>query len=535
MTNFSNLPTFSGSTYQDSPSASSVLNTIIGEIEKTERRYNIVPRTVADGSNIDSYLATFITYAAANPYTIGYLRQGTWLKNMIPVLPTKTTLEGAGIDKTILRNQNAYSPTLQGRGFTTIQNATGGIQDITISDMTIDANAWTAGGARNWAAFTGAAAFGNSHAIDLRNITNLRVERVRCIGSGRYSFYHQDCQNITYVDCDQKSGTVVLDAVNDWSQQDAYHFTDCLNGTVTRCRADTGPTGNAGDDCFVQRTVAAGTWGHFTFDSCTVVQGGTRGFAFSGTHGTIEHVTIKNCMVENTDSAGVILNYYDTPTGETIMYRHILVEASHFINCNRDTGSGGSHVWYLQHPSTINGVTNHRDGWEYVTFSNNKINGVPRTTGYYVGVERGHDLKIVDNDMVGELGNRGIALFDTVAPVTRVLIRGNTIDVTASASACLAILLGACKYVTVESNTIRGHKTGTTHGVWTNATATLASEYNVIINNQMYGMVRGVTEANSGANPNNNTITLNHWHDITTPTTVLGAQTTTAGNYTWTA
>lgn len=531
---FDSLPTFTSSTPRgagDPYPGHTVINDIVSEIKTHRHFYNVVPPSVADGSNIDSHLATAITYAAANPYTTLYLRKGTWLKNMIPVLPTKTTLAGAGMDATILRNQNGYSPTLQGRGFTTIQAATGGVQDITIENLTIDGNAWN-GDAVRWGAFTGAATFGNSHHLDLRDIDHVRIERVRLIGAGRYSLYMQDCTNIKVLNCEQKSGTAIHGA--NANQQDGYHFTNCLNGLVKGCRADTGATGYSGDDPFVLRTVSAGTWGHFVFDDCTIVQSGTRGFAFSGEQGTIEHVTISKCMVHNTDSAGVILNYYDTPTGGTIMYRHILVEGCHFIDCNRDA-TDGSHVWYLQHPATINGVTNHRDGWEHVTFAKNTINGVPRPTGYYMGVERGRDLKVLDNVMIGVQANRGIALFDSVAPVIRALIRGNTIDVTGSASACLAILLGACQYVTVEGNIIRGHKTGTTYGVWHNANATNAGQYNVVINNHMYTMARGFGEANSGAAPNNNTVTLNHWHDITTPTTVLGAQTTTAGNYTWTA
>lgn len=528
---FDSLPTFTSSTPRgagDPYPGHVVLNDIVDEIKTHRHFYNVVPPSVTDGSNIDSYLATAITYAAANPYTTLYLRKGTWLKNMIPVLPTKTTLAGAGMDVTVLKNQNGYSPTLQGRGFTTIQAATGGVQDITIENLTIDGNAWN-GDAVRWGAFTGAANFGNSHHVDLRTVTNLTLNRVRLIGAGRYSLYTQDCSNIKVLYCDQKSGTAIHGA--DANQQDGYHFTNPLNILVHGCRADTGATGYSGDDPYVLRTVTDGSWGNVVFSNNTIVQSGTRGFAFSGERGTISNVTIIGNIVKNTDSAGVILNYYDTPTGASIMYERINIIGNQFIDCCRDE----AHVIYLQHPATINGVTNHRDGWDHVVIANNMIDGVVRTGGYYIGAERGRNLKILDNIMVGCQANRGIALFDSVAPVIGGLIRGNEIDMTASASAAMGILLGACKGVVVDGNTIRGHKTGTTHGVWANATATLANEYNVVINNQMYGMARGFTEANSGAAPNNNTVTLNHWHDITTATTVLGAQTTTAGNYTWTA
>lgn len=475
-----------------------------------------IPDSAASGANVTTAIATALTAAATAGGGVVFVRPGVWVTSETLKLPNNVTLMGAGPGISTIKAANGFAPTVTtGFGFNLVQSLSGTASNISICDLTLDHNSWT--GANNFAAFTGTATAANSHTVDIRSCTNFLIDNVQIVGSRSYGLYLQSCMRGAIRRCRILTGQMPYVAAT-WYEQDCIQLHHCDNVEIASNDLDSGSGTNAGGDGVKVLHAVDGQLVVNISIHHNRIQAGNRGVCLSCENGRIFGVSIDGNEFRRTEQSCILLNTtFTTSTVSNTIVRNVLIANNQFNNACMTAGD----VIWLQHPTTVSDVANHRNGYDLVSITNNIVRSIGWTGAYYVRAEQGANLRITGNEFVGCKSDRGIALVDSASPVIGGQITNNRIVMTAAASGFTAVFLGECSHIDVLNNSIWGHATGTTYGIQLTGDVTPSTENNAIVGNKIKSLVRGVYEI--GAGVNRNVVDGNRFYSVTTPVTLVGA------------
>jgi hypothetical protein len=456
-------------------------------------------------------------------------------------VPSNVTWRGAGIDKTIIKAEDDYAPASQadcpqtGRCVVVAKDATAlaHVTNVTISSITFDGN----GPGRDCGYSPG----GSAMVLDIRNVTNFRLENSKVFNGLNYDVFIVNSNNVWV-----EHNTVL----NGWSaagacpggldQQDGIHLRGVQNFFITNNRVDTSDANNggvSGDDAIVFGSGASQSNQDTAYGvvSGNNISSGTNGIVIlqEGSYNTRD-ITVTNNPINGTNLNGIAFRYYGSANyGQ---YQNVTVANNPITNWGLDTGHVSSAI-----------RASFETGSPVLAFSNVVITNNPMRTSsavsgnsYISWLLKGNGLTISSNDGVGLLGTPGIQVGNTSTPVKDLVLTGNKVDMSATGiSNPIGIFLFGTERSVVAANEIFGATTGTGRGIYISGAATAGNDasgvpkietiqYNNVYGNLIHNVDNGIEEA--ATFPDNDSFATNHFSSVTTNYTLTGASSKVFGD-----
>jgi polygalacturonase len=469
-----------------------------------------------DGTAIQAAL----TACDANGGGIVYVPQGVYVCAQTLQIGSNTTLLGAGMGVSTIRQASSFNPAHvggnQGLDLLITINNSGGV-NIALSNLTFDGN--QAGTPSMPGGFSAV----QSYHLYLNSVTNLSIEAVEIINSIGYAVMVQNCEYFRVSRCHIVQGQAALG----YNQQDGIHMTGSRFGTVTDNNIDTGVVTLVGDDCICVQSVSPDKPCTDVTIKGNVLRSGTRAVSVVLAGGACSDIDITGNTVYGTINDGFVINYgvAGSPVATSINFTG---------NVLANISSGGSNCGInLQSVNSGLGAGT-GNGWQDVTITGNGFYNIQASGSFAVAATGGTGLTIEGNTM--DLMNVFTAILvgnnnaGASSPVTNFSVTGNIINMSTSAgSSPNAILLQDSHDGTVSGNTLIGGNQATSQAV--NLQGVGAAVTGVTVTgNRCTGWTTAVAEVNSGAAPDFNVIHGNNTHGCTNAVTVLGGHTLTQPN-----
>lgn len=437
--------------------------------------------------------------ASSSPYTISDRLE----------IPSNVTLMGDGPGKTIIKAQTNYNPTVNSAGGFSIMvnfgqaasNTSGPISNVDIHGITFDAN-----GPNIASASTTQTSI--NRAIYIKNATNIKFYDNEILNSLSWS-----------TDFDQNDqlwverNRVVTGWSNTLNQQDGLHISDSKNFHINNNYVDTIDGGTSGDDAIaVQQFSPTFPIQNGEVEGNVVNGAGSRGIALVANAEDFNDVVVSGNTIKDTFNSGLSMSVANGTAG---VYHNVTL--SNNVIDNSGTGHGGD----------SDPIRLERDfGGARTLYQNINISGNIMASDTYassIGIDifgKGNNFVIANNQISNISGTDGILLGSSGNPVTDYIINSNQLKLGTAASGVKGIHLYDTTRGEVTNNQINGHTTGTTYGVYIEGAT--ASAYNDVSHNNIYNVVDGIAEINSGVNPTNDQFIGNVFDTVTTNLTLLG-------------
>lgn len=438
------------------------------------------------------------------------LEPGTFTQAEIIRPLSNVRLLGFGRDVTIIKAVNSYNPSGACQGTTgrrCMLANTAHIDNFTIADITFDQNV------QNIAGLTS----DNKHkAIWIQDASNLSIERIKVYNGINYSIA------VYYADQVWIENNIVWGGYSStYDQNDGIHVRAITNYHINFNNINTAKGGGtSGDDAIAilpDTLSSADTSGGEVIGN--VIEGsGSRGIiADINSQYNVRNLIIAHNIISNTVNAGI--KFY-TAVSQTGNYYDIKFDSNLIYNVGT-TGADGGHGIFFDSSNSANRVL-----FENITAIGNTIKTIPYTSGYAIyAIAKGNDFNFSYNTIDNVSGLGGIVFGSVSNPITDFVMNGNKINVSNAASNVKAIYLRGTSQGTIIGNEILGHTTGTTYGIYIEADGSNGATYNNISTNFISTFDNGITEINSGANPDFNQIFGNDFSSVTTKITTLGTNT----------
>ena len=420
------------------------------------------------------------------------LAAGVFYISSALVMSSGTELAGAGMGATTIRAKSAFSPAQVGSNTGAVMLAASGNTGqahLTLRDLTFDGNQST---------ITSVPGYANgpeSAPVSIWNTSHVVIRDVEVINAVGYGIYLQGSSDVLVTGCRVLSGAASALGTN---QQDGIHLTGCTQCRVQGNSIDTG-TGTAGDDGIALQSLGA---------DCTdvAITGNVIRAAQSGIHLAI----------------GGAANIKDVSVAGNVIWA-VLADG-----LRMDTSSTGALTGITIAGNTFRGLPAHAIDLEAqftgVRIAGNEFDGATNglANGIYVG-HAGSGVSVSDNTFTNYGVANGIVIGPTAGgtAISRWLVAGNVIDMSAGTSAALGILVTDAPDGAVTGNVIAGSTQASSAGIKINGVSTAPIGISVT-GNRVKGWATGILEASGGAAPDYNTYFSNNCHGNTTGMTLVG-------------
>ena len=245
-----------------------------------------------------------------------------------------------------------------------------------------------------------------------------------------------------------------------------------------------------------------------------VLRSGARGITLVPYLDSIKNVTITGNDIYETQDDGILFNV--TSSGHTCSNITIMGNTLASI-----ATSGSGHGVNLQSITT--------PGYQDVVISGNTFSSFANTTGFGIYAGMGSCLLIEGNNFDAFRGSRVINIGDSGIPVTRFQILGNSLDASAAAPGVVGVMVVDSQDGVISGNMINGNASASSNGV--QLLGIKVAVTGVAVNaNRIANWDTGLVESNSGAQPDNNSVTSNLLYQCTTTVRTGGAHDLIASN-----